>query len=82
MLYNKPFGIVNKEVLHDPELSLQAKGLYSLLCTYADKNRTCYPSINTLADLCNKSKTTTNRLIKELKEKNYIQRDRRKIILI
>jgi SOS-response transcriptional repressor LexA len=82
MLYNKPFGIVNKEVLHDPELSIQAKGLYSLLCTYADKNRTCYPSINTLADLTNKSVRSISELIKELKQKNYLRRDGRKIILI
>lgn len=82
MMYNKPFGIVNKEVLHDPELSIQAKGLYSLLCTYADKNRTCYPSINTLADLTNKSVRSISELIKELKQKNYLRRDRRKIILI
>lgn len=81
MSYTKQFGIVSKEVLHDPELSIQAKGLYSLLCTYADKNRTCYPSINTLADLSNKSRSTVDKLIKELKEKNYLKRDGRKIIL-
>lgn len=81
MSYTKQFGIVSKEVLHDPELSIQAKGLYSLLCTYADKNRTCYPSINTLADLSNKSVRTISELIKELKEKNYLKRDGRKIIL-
>lgn len=82
MSYTKQFGIVSKEVLHDPELSLQAKGLYSLLCTYANKNRTCYPSISTLADLSNKSRSTIDKLIKELKKKNYLKRDGRKIILI
>lgn len=82
MSYNESFGIVNKKVLHDPELSIQAKGLYSLLCTYADKNRTCYPSINTLADLSNKSIRTISELIKELKEKKYLQRSGRRIILI
>lgn len=82
MSYTKQFGIVSKEVLHDPELSLQAKGLYSLLCTYANQNRTCYPSISTLADLSNKSRSTIDKLIKELKKKNYLKRDGRKIILI
>lgn len=81
MSYSKKFGIVNQEVLQDPELSIQAKGLYSLLCTYADKNRQCYPSINTLADHCNKSVRSISYLINELKTKNYLTRKGKVIIL-
>jgi hypothetical protein len=81
MSYNKKFGIVNQDVLQDPELSIQAKGLYSLLCTYADKNRRCYPSISTLADHCNKSVRTINYLIEELKKKEYVVRKGRVLIL-
>ena len=61
----KRFGIVNYDVMTDPEVSLQAKGLYSLLCCYADKSRTCYPSISTLADISNKSTTQISVYIKE-----------------
>jgi hypothetical protein len=78
----KRFGIVNYDVITDPELSLQAKGLYALLTCYADKSRTCYPSISTLADMSNKSQTQISVYISELKELNYIKRVGRKIKLI
>ena len=77
----KRFGIVNKDILTDPTLSLTAKGVYSIICTYADKNRTCFPSINTIADLCDVHPRTIHRKIKELKEKGYIKRNGRKFIL-
>ena len=78
----KRFGIVNYDVVTDPELSIQAKGLYALLCCYADKSRICYPSIYTLADLTNKSTTQISVYIKELKDLGYIKRVGRKIKLI
>lgn len=81
MSYNKRFGIVSQEVLHDPELSIQAKGLYSFLCTYADKNRECFPSRNTIADYCNISVTYVGILIKQLKKAGYLKRNGRTIIL-
>lgn len=68
------FGIVSSDVLSDPSLSLQAKGLYAILCTYANKNRECYPSISTLADLTNKSVSQISVYIRELKTKNYVTR--------
>ena len=76
------FGIVNKNILTDPELSMQAKGLYALLCTYANKNRTCYPSINTLADLCDVNPSTIHRNLNKLKQKGYIKRIGRKFLLV
>jgi len=78
----KRFGIINYDVVTDPELSIQAKGLYALLCCYADKSRTCYPSISTLADLTNKSTTQISVYIKELKDQGYLKRVGRKIKLI
>ena len=74
MSKNYKFGIVSKEVIEDPELSLGAKALYSLLCTYADKQRECFPSISTLSDYLNISTRYTDKLIKELKSKGYIIR--------
>lgn len=68
------FGIVTKDIMTDPELSLQAKGLYAILCTYANKQRQCYPSLNTLSDISNKSVSQVSAYIKELKNKGYITR--------
>ena len=58
------FGIVSYEVISDPNLSVQAKALYSMLACYANKERTCWPSISTLSDDLNISQSSTNRLIK------------------
>ena len=71
------FGIVSHEVITDPELSLRSKAIYSMLCTYANKERTCFPSIATLADTGGVHQNTIKRGIKELKDKNYIKREGR-----
>ncbi len=71
------FGIISHAVITDPELSLQAKAIYSMLCVYANKRRTCYPSIATLADTAGVSCRTVDRSIQELKNKNYIKREGR-----
>ena len=78
----KRFGIVNYDVVTDPELSLQAKGLYALLSCYANKERTCFPSISTLSDISNKSSTQISVYIKELKDKKYIKRVGHKLKLV
>jgi len=75
------FGIVAYEVISDPNLSVQAKALYSMLACYANKERTCWPSISTLSDDLNISQSSTNRLIKELKTCNYIIRVGRKLTI-
>jgi len=69
------FGIVNDEVISDPDLTIQAKGIYSILCTFANKQRKCFPSIATIADIANVSQRTVDRKIKELKDKKYVKRD-------
>ena len=79
---NEKFGIVYQKVVSDPELSLQAKGLYALICTYANKERTCFPSINTLADLCDVNPSTVHRILNKLKEKGYIKRIGRKFLVV
>lgn len=77
----KRFGIVNWDVVSDPQLSSQSKALYALLCVFCGDKRECYPSISTLADYLNKSPRQVSRLIKELKEFNIIRRIGRKIVL-
>lgn len=72
----KKFGIVIQEVIKDPDLSLKAKGLYSLLCCYANKERECWPKIDTLAEFSGVSRRTIERSLKELENKNYIKRNR------
>ena len=40
--YNKQFGIVSKDILTDPELSMQAKAVYAILCTYCNQRKNLF----------------------------------------
>lgn len=71
------FGIVNSDIVGDPGLSLRAKGVYALLCTYANKERVCFPSIKTLSELSGVGRRTIERSLKELEDKKYVTRDGR-----
>ena len=75
------FGIVMYEVMTDPTLTIQAKGLYALLSCYANKDRKCFPSISLLADTLNVSCDTISRYIRELKHHNYIKRVGKKLTI-
>ena len=81
MSLNYKFGIVSRDIITAPNTSMQAKALYSVLACYANKERSCFPSISTLADDLNVSQSTIKRLIKELKNKDYIKRVGRKLII-
>tara|TARA_R100000935_G_scaffold3660_1_gene9221 strand:- start:3105 stop:3362 length:258 start_codon:yes stop_codon:yes gene_type:complete len=76
------FGIVSQQVISDPSLTIQAKGLYSLLSCYANKERSCFPSLSTLADTLNVTPDTVSRYIRELKAHKYIKRVGRKLYII
>ncbi len=81
MSLNYKFGIVSRDIITAPNISMQAKALYSVLACYANKERSCFPSISTLADDLNVSQSTIKRLIKELKDNDYIKRVGRKLII-
>jgi len=68
------YGIVDHEVITDPNISVQAKGLYSVLCCYANANRICWPSISRLADDTNSSQRSVKRWLKELKDSKIVHR--------
>jgi len=75
------FGIVDSEVLQDPSLSTTAKAVYSLLSTFANKNRVCFPSITHLSELLDVNRRTVERAIKELSSKNYVTKEGRNFTL-
>jgi len=78
---NYRFGIVSYDVITDPDLSMKAKAVYSILCIYANKNRKCWPSIATIADTSGVSYRTITRALRELKNKKYIKREKGLFIL-
>lgn len=66
------FGIVKSNVMQDPSLSITAKAVYGLLCTFANKERTCFPSVTHIAELLSCTRRTVERATKELKDKEYV----------
>jgi DNA-binding MarR family transcriptional regulator len=75
------FGLVRADVMQDPEISLTAKGVYALLCTFADRDGMCFPTVAKLAECSGVSKRTIERAVGELQQKKYVKRERRKFFL-
>ena len=46
------------------------------------QKETCFPSISTIADLCDVNPRTISRKLKELKQKGYIKRVGRKFLVV
>lgn len=66
------YGTVEKWVLINPDISIGAKGLYALICSYAGGKDNAYPSIGLMCSQLNVSKNTLNKYLKELKDNNCI----------
>ena len=67
------FFTVRKDIF---ELGLQPKEVivYSYLCSASNQDMECYPSIKTIATACNLSETTVKGTLKELINKNLIEK--------
>ena len=74
--------MVDADIIQDSELSLRARAVYALLCTYASNIRECYPSVATLCDRANVSRRTMERILKELQIKNYVRRNGKVFVII
>jgi hypothetical protein len=42
------YGKVDRAIIEDPTLTPESRLIYACLACYADKKRSCYPSIETL----------------------------------
>lgn len=71
------YGIVKADVMQDPDLSINAKAVYALLCTFANRQRQCHPSITHLSELLGVSRRTVERTLSELKNKEYVRKEGR-----
>jgi DNA-binding MarR family transcriptional regulator len=68
------FGKVSNRVMYDPDLSLEAKGLYGVISSLSGSNGYCFPKVDTLCKCTNRHRSTIHRLLKELSEKGYLDR--------
>jgi len=51
------YGKVDRAIIEDPTLTPESRLIYACLACYADKKRSCYPSIETLIKVSGMSKT-------------------------
>lgn len=76
---NQAFGLVKQEITRNNSLSLQSKGLYAYLASFADSETgECFPSLETILEENAISKNTFYKLIKELEKAGVIERRQRK----
>ena len=72
------FARVDIDVARDKELSITAKFIFTVLCTFADREtRGCWPSNETVAEAAGVSVRTLMRAYKELEARGVISRETR-----
>lgn len=71
-IYSKGYGVVAKQVMLDKELAIQAKAIYSYLCSFCGGGTICFPSRQKICTDLNINKDTFSKYIKQLVNKNYI----------
>ena len=71
------FAKVDIDVVRDKTLSQTTKFIFTVLCTFADDKRGCWPSNETVAEAAGVSKSTVIRAYKELEARGVITRSDR-----
>lgn len=73
----KGFGQVSKTVIHDPNISLPEKAIYSYLCTYAGSDSSLFVGVDKIANDCGNTQSTIIRILGKLEKKGVIRRESR-----
>jgi predicted transcriptional regulator len=69
------FGMVSREVMTDPEISIRDKAFYAYLASYADSvANDLTVSVNRMAAECNVTQSTIKRSLKTLETRGIIKR--------
>lgn len=72
IVYNTGFGIIPKSLMQNPNLSIEAKGIFCYLTTYANTDMIAFPSRDLICTHLGISKNRYTKYMGELKEKGYI----------
>lgn len=67
-------GRVYQNVARSPKLTLGAKGLYAYLAAFCGEGNECYPSVETICEEINVTKTTMYKYMKELVEHGVVEK--------
>lgn len=68
------FGIVDYEIINDPTISLEARAIYAILASYANKDRSCHPTVKTLLKVTGVSKDRFYKHMNQLIEKGIVEK--------
>ena len=73
----RAWGHISQNVMQDPSISVSAKALYALLCSYADRDGRCFPSNETLAEALGVSERYVQTNLRALLAAEVIVREER-----
>ena len=68
------YGIVYKTVMQDNTLSIESKGIYAYLCTFANSERECWPSVDAIRRDLKLSKDRFYKHMGQLLESGYVHK--------
>jgi len=68
----KGFGVLPKYVMLDPELTIEAKGIYAYFCSFAGNGNNAFPRWQTITSHLQQNKDTYYKHLKMLTEQGYI----------
>lgn len=72
------FGLISNKVIRDPALSPEAKSIYSVLCSYADKAGTCFPSISRLCNDLHMNEKRLRRHMQPLLDRGIVTKEQKR----
>jgi hypothetical protein len=72
-IYSKGYGLVAKSILLDRHITLEAKGIYAYLCSYAGSGNEAYPAVDKICFDLNIAKNRFYRHIPQLIQAGYIK---------
>ena len=73
MTYDTGFGILPKSVMTDTRISIQAKGVFAYLVTFAGNGTTAFPKRETIMHHLGIGKDSLSKYLKELKNSGYLE---------
>ena len=72
-ILNNGYGLISQEVMRDKTISVQAKSIYSYLCSMAGNDGIAYPTQALMIDELSMNKTTFNKYLKEILSTGYVK---------
>ena len=75
-ILSRGYGILPKYPMLDEDLTLEAKGIYALFCSYAGSGNTAFPGWQRIVGLLGVNKDTYYKHLRLLTEQGYVQIER------